>query len=335
VIEIHLDGKPVTKLQAARAAATLEGPSIWIGEPDGSGWMPQYISVYARHRASDTIQRPALDCHHFIADTVAEMRQQAAAVTLAAEICEWAEMIAAEQVTEFRTSSTGVTARCRQPGDHGPALEGATLDCDVAAHHEPRPVTWQCTYCWTEYKALPSDKPPVCPECGPLHGPGANAAQPQRVSGPASRFDAGEGTRELASPGRELLAAAIAEQDEPGPKLCEYCDVEPAAEGKYCEACAPAVQLAAGAEPVLPELETTGMGVRLAVCGRHIAMDANGRCDACDEGKPVIKAAPCVCAHAEILHRPRPISVVSTTVCVGGRDCGCTGYQPAAEQAGA
>ncbi len=259
-IQIQVDGKPVNKLQAARAAATLGGPSIWIGEPDGSGWMPQYISVYARHRAFGTIQRAALDCHHFIADTVAEMRQQAAAVTLAAEICEWAEMIAAEQVTEFRTSSTGVTARCRQPGDHGPALEGATLDCDVAAHHEPRPVTWQCTYCWTEYEAMPSEQPPVCPECGPLHGPGARDAQPRIKPEP-------EGTAVAPEPAE--------------PKLCEYCDVEPATEGKYCAECVPAVTLAnAGPEPASapnpPRYVPPGTGERC----RAQQADGGGMCTA-------------------------------------------------------
>lgn len=43
-------------------------------------------------------------------------------------------------------------------------------------------------------------------------------------------------------------------------------------------------------EPGAGQLETTGMGTRLAVCGRHMAMDANGRCDSCDEvavGAPV------------------------------------------------
>ena len=32
--------------------------------------------------------------------------------------------------------------------------------------------------------------------------------------------------------------------------------------------------------------EVNGLGVHLAVCGRHAAMDAAGRCDHCDEGKP-------------------------------------------------
>lgn len=35
-----------------------------------------------------------------------------------------------------------------------------------------------------------------------------------------------------------------------------------------------------------PELERTGWGTRLAVCGRHAAMDANGRCDHCEEVAP-------------------------------------------------
>lgn len=224
-IQIQVDGKPVNKLQAARAAAALDGPSIWIGEPDGSGWMPQYISVYARHRAFDTIQRAALDCHHFIADTVAEMRQQAAAVTLAAEICDWAEMIAAEQETA-----------------------------------KPEPVTWQCTYCWTEFEAMPSEQPPVCPECGPLRGPGARDAQPRIKPEP-------EGTAVAPEPAE--------------PKLCEYCDVEPATEGKYCAECVPAVTLAnAGPEPASapnpPRYVPPGTGERC----RAQQADGGGMCTA-------------------------------------------------------
>jgi len=143
-IEIHLDGKPVSKLQAARAVAEVGGRSVVVGEPREDGWIKDYVSVYARHKAFGEIQRPALNCASFQADTLSEMRQQAQMIMLAAEIAELAEMLAAEQVTEFRTSSTGVMARCHRPGNHGPALEGATLDCDVAEHHEPAP---RCTWC--------------------------------------------------------------------------------------------------------------------------------------------------------------------------------------------
>jgi hypothetical protein len=42
----------------------------------------------------------------------------------------------------------------------------------------PEPVLWQCAYCETEFDALRSDGPVVCPACGQLHGPGAPDAQP-------------------------------------------------------------------------------------------------------------------------------------------------------------
>lgn len=42
------------------------------------------------------------------------------------------------------------------------------------------------------------------------------------------------------------------------PSLCRYCDIEPATTGDYCEACAPAVQLATGdGTRVVPEASRT------------------------------------------------------------------------------
>ena len=97
MIEIHLGGKPVTKLQAARAVAAVNGESVCIGEPNPDGWIRDYITVYARHPAFGEVQPPKLSCMSFSADTVAGMQQQAQMITLAAEICELAEMLAAEQ----------------------------------------------------------------------------------------------------------------------------------------------------------------------------------------------------------------------------------------------
>jgi hypothetical protein len=95
---------------------------------------------------------------------------------------------------------------------------------------DDEPVLWKCTYCKTEHEAMPSEQPPVCPECGPPDGtrrvlardPARDAKlaalgeQVARLSQPAAvehPFDAGEGSRELSGPGRDLLSAAIAEED--------------------------------------------------------------------------------------------------------------------------
>lgn len=150
MIEIHLDGKPVTKLQAARAVAIVGGEHVDIGKPDAAGWIQDGIALGARSALGE-IRRPELGCGSFRADNPAEMRQQAEMITLAAEIADLAEMIAAEQEAD-----------------------------------KPKPVVWQCMYCWTEYEAMPSEQPPVCPECGPLHGPGAPDAQPRIKPEPAA-----------------------------------------------------------------------------------------------------------------------------------------------------
>lgn len=138
MIEIHLDGKPVTKLQAARAVAIVGGEHVDIGEPDAAGWIQDGIALGARSALGE-IRRPELGCGSFRADNPAEMRQQAEMITLAAEIAELAEMIAAEQVVEFTSDSRLTPARCQKPGEHGPNLVGAVVDCDIAAHHESAP----------------------------------------------------------------------------------------------------------------------------------------------------------------------------------------------------
>jgi hypothetical protein len=98
MIEIHLDGKPVTKLEAARALCqTGSGQQVRIGVPGAGGRIRDDITVRARRWAYGTIQRPELGCMSFHADTLAEMRLQAQMITLAAEVAELAEMLAAEQ----------------------------------------------------------------------------------------------------------------------------------------------------------------------------------------------------------------------------------------------
>ncbi len=316
-IETHLDGKPVTRLQAARALAVVDGQSVEIGEPNASGWIEHGITVYPRRSRLDGIEPAQVHWSSYAGVSAADARMFSAMIALGAEVAELAEMIAAEQVTEFTTSSQGApSAPCTQPEQHHPNLAGAAVGCDVAGHHgpariseaavdkamaatlgwcpattgpddelarplycdkqlgednkhagnhhahvgdgsevawgdeddpyirkgtrfplvgtepkpspfadgvgcgrrhpnhsgherfactmhrngshiapgnpgtpgcqwpilsadKPKPVVWQCTYCWTEYEAMPSQQPPACPECGPLHGPGAAAAQPR------------------------------------------------------------------------------------------------------------------------------------------------------------
>ena len=140
MIEIHLDGKPVTKLQAARALNQVDsGNHVRIGERNNRGWVDEDVYLRARHSAYGDVQPPVLGCTSFHADTLAEMRQQAEMIAIAAEIRELADMLAAEQVAEFTSDSRLTPARCEKPGEHGRNLAGAVVDCDIAAHHEPAP----------------------------------------------------------------------------------------------------------------------------------------------------------------------------------------------------
>lgn len=265
MIEIHLDGKPVTPMEAARALNVTGGPHALVRTEREDG--PQ-AKVYAAFCGSRGVLRPPwLSCPAFTADSADGARAAAHVISTAADLITLAELLAAEQVTEFTTSSQGASsAPCTQPEQHHPNLSGAAVDCDVAGHHgpariseaavdkamavtlgwcpaatgpdeelerelycdkqlgedgchagnhhakvgdgsevmwgdeadplirkgslvapvaagpasvAPEPVRWQCTYCWTEFEAMPSEQPPACPECGPLHGPGASAAQPR------------------------------------------------------------------------------------------------------------------------------------------------------------
>jgi hypothetical protein len=144
VIEIHLDGKPVTKLQAARALAPVGTRRVVIGELDDDGQVGRgSVAVRARHQAYGLTFSPEVSWPSG-AEAPCGARTFMALIALGAEVAELAEMIVAEQEAD-----------------------------------KPKPVVWQCTYCWTEYEAMPSEQPPVCPECGPLHGPGAPHAQPR------------------------------------------------------------------------------------------------------------------------------------------------------------
>jgi hypothetical protein len=96
VIEIHLDGKPVTKLQAARALAARSGLAVYIGIPVGEGRVIAVpdVSVYSTVRGE---YKQLAEWPSGQAESAAGMRVYAGMFTLAAEVAELAEMIAAEQ----------------------------------------------------------------------------------------------------------------------------------------------------------------------------------------------------------------------------------------------
>ena len=95
-IRIHLDGKPVTKLQAAQAVSVVGARGVRIGFPAEDGDLLDYIDLYGRSRAYGEIQPPLGRSSSFGADA-SRMRQRAEMLILAAEIAELAEMLAAEQ----------------------------------------------------------------------------------------------------------------------------------------------------------------------------------------------------------------------------------------------
>jgi len=95
-IEIHLDGKPVSKLQAAQSVATPLGGSVVIGVPNADGWIRDCVTVYASHPAYGSVAPPHLSCSSFNSDVPAEIRQRIEMMTIAAEIIELAAMIADE-----------------------------------------------------------------------------------------------------------------------------------------------------------------------------------------------------------------------------------------------
>jgi hypothetical protein len=126
-IEIHLDGKPVTKLQAARAVANLDGEGwrVDIGQPAEDGRISaRAVTVYAAccreqgHRLAE-VSWPSAGCL-----PAADARAIAEAITLGAEISELAEMIAeqASQPVAVRCldehKSAGGTTYCTRDNGH-------------------------------------------------------------------------------------------------------------------------------------------------------------------------------------------------------------------------
>lgn len=140
MIEIHLDGKPVTKLQAARAVSIVGGEYVSVGyQVAGVSQGADDVTVHPRQRAYGEVRRPQVSWSSIGPVCAEAARAFAEAIAAGAEIAELAEMIAAEQVVEFTSDSRLTPARCQKPGEHGPNLVGAVVDCDIAAHHESAP----------------------------------------------------------------------------------------------------------------------------------------------------------------------------------------------------
>lgn len=133
MIEIHLDGKPVTKLQAARALNRVgSGNHVCICEPGARDW--DRVVLRGRYHAYGEVQPPELSCMSFSAGTPAGMRLQAQMITLAAEIAELAEMIVAEQDGRDEADDD-LTGKCAGHGGEGPSGPGCP---DCAAEDECR-----------------------------------------------------------------------------------------------------------------------------------------------------------------------------------------------------
>lgn len=97
-IEIQIDGNVVTKLQAARALNQVDsGTHVAIGEINDRGWVNEDVLLRARCHAYGEVQPPELSCMSFSTGTVEEMRQQAEAISIAAEIRQLADMLYAEE----------------------------------------------------------------------------------------------------------------------------------------------------------------------------------------------------------------------------------------------
>jgi hypothetical protein len=104
MIEIHVDGKPVTKLEAARALAEVMGRSVTIGEPNAEGWINgTYITVYARTPRYGRIDPPEVSWPSTGSQGAEGTREFAGMLLLGAELAELAMMLAAEQDAAGRT----------------------------------------------------------------------------------------------------------------------------------------------------------------------------------------------------------------------------------------
>lgn len=130
-IEIHLDGKPVTKLQAARALSVIDGRRlVHIGEPDEDGEIIRgRVTVYARHHAFEVLQAASVSWLAFGAVTAEDTREFLRVVALGAEIAELAEMLAAEAEADDDLPKAYVHP-CTDEMTHQPCGRPELCDCD-------------------------------------------------------------------------------------------------------------------------------------------------------------------------------------------------------------
>lgn len=99
-IGIHLDGKPVTKLQAARELAQVGGRSLGVSYLVAGVVTDGGITVHARHVARGEVRPPEVTWYAATGrDRISAEAARAfgEAVAVAAEVAELAEMLAAEQ----------------------------------------------------------------------------------------------------------------------------------------------------------------------------------------------------------------------------------------------
>lgn len=112
MIEIHLDGKPVTKLEAARAVSIVGARGVRIGFPGEDGTLEDSVDLYGRRHAYGEIEPPLGSSSSFGADA-GRMRRRAQVLLLGAEIAELAMMLAAEQDAQ---EAAPADAEAWQPG---------------------------------------------------------------------------------------------------------------------------------------------------------------------------------------------------------------------------
>lgn len=108
-----------------------------------------------------------------------------------------------DAAVEFTSDSRLAPARCQQPGEHGPALAGAVVDCDRPEHHEPvsaeaLAAAWPPVPAITVTDDEPEDHPDTA---GPTHG----EAELRRADAYRDHPDEADG---LAA--RAALAASVA-----------------------------------------------------------------------------------------------------------------------------
>jgi hypothetical protein len=88
--EIHVNGEPATRLQAARALAEVDsGKHVTFGPPGG-------VTVYGRQSSRGGTKSASVGCASFRGGA-AEIQQQVEKLAIARELIELAEMIAAER----------------------------------------------------------------------------------------------------------------------------------------------------------------------------------------------------------------------------------------------